>query len=1046
VGFSFSGPDSQGDAIQNPARKTRQSTAALAHLVGAQGDAGESNVHVQESSPVPRRSSPRKPPSPSKPNQGFEAEAIPTPFIIQSPAHAERSLPPHSVADSGVFSASNPNSQAEAAEHDQELYQSRASLSFVGRSSGVVGRDSYDPRSSFRTATEDIREPSPASPVSPAPAPAPAPESPDVALTKLTTQEQPVEAMKSPRKTRSPIKKVSETAHEPHPSSSLAERTSLSNNKTSPDPQPETEETIYISPVKATVVALVEKLQSSQFRARVDRKSPEKHIQLEYPALPKSQELVSEATKDDPEGSQSEISKIPSPEAPAIRNNSMTFASLPAREPLTNKKKSLGVKAVRESFLDQLQQSEVSRASWMHKKSNGKSLGGSSKSVVQEPASTLTEEAAIGRKRKSQGGPSPRYRKVSRGQDGPVPVVTETAEAPVNGSDEDSETEARLLSKRSTQQLHDRIQQLKKLNATQSARSLAAPVSQHNSAYPDLSTYDADIDTESAENTTKHFSIGNRLIDGAVKSSSLRMSQASQIDKSVLAPNVTTQTDALRSQNAHRTSSPNTRSQARLRTSIAEAASLNAQSSPKPCLSTSPLKPITQMPIDDEGSHPPVISPKKTPGKDSPLSMVKAHTSSIMKRAMGMLMKSSSTSTSAKAEILNQFQDLPQFEDTVDNSGPGQGSTQSGPPKEKDMYSEINPVPLNDTTEKSEPKRKSGPKFLPTESEPQVRQTRSSRSKAERLSMQAKDAEGTTRGSAPRRTQSARQTRSSSFRNESLSEVVADIPRPKSPVPKKDDRALKQAAAEERLEKILQLEREELNRREAQMLRRQHDEELRQVEKPAIAIPEHDDTLHEHSPEPTRSRMDSAELERPPSRLQQKGMRFQRTDSMRKLRHTKEPVAKPAPVAIMIGTASQREAQDRQKNALASSSSVLISAIKGSLEPTQPSVNPNSVHSQNAVHTPSSATIAKGVGMASGAKRLKSLQSAANRKKKEQEEREKKVAQKKDMDRRRAEIQKKQDEDNKKAQMQRPQKSAAHGSTSHTKSLSRVQPVSNVSY
>ena len=90
---------------------------------------------------------------------------------------------------------------------------------------------------------------------------------------------------------------------------------------------------------------------------------------------------VAEEDKDSilEEDHDSNVSHFPSegssPAKPLVRKSSLSFASLPAREPLTTKK-SLGARVSRTSHVEQSKQAPVNRNSYFGRYTEGKSLGG----------------------------------------------------------------------------------------------------------------------------------------------------------------------------------------------------------------------------------------------------------------------------------------------------------------------------------------------------------------------------------------------------------------------------------------------------------------------------------------------------------------------------------------------------------------------------------------------------------------------------------------------------------------------------------------------
>jgi hypothetical protein len=671
---------------------------------------------------------------------------------------------------------------------------------------------------------------------------------------------------------------------------------------------------------------------------KFDEKTYQDPIEAGYPALPGlGTEAAGTSTVDsigtqDSEKATDHVDPSP-PHVPVVRKSSMNLASLPAREPLTNKK------SIRESNLEQLKQSGSKRTEWIRNKSSGKSLGRSSKPVIRQHEEREREreeerekqavlEPNTGEKRKSEGESS-RYRKMSRGNDVEVHEVQETVKIPTKGGDDDLDAAMRLHNKTSTQRLHDRIQQMGKLSAArtarQSSRSIGTSLAQSsNPAYPDLSAHEdkmppgntVDVPTLSQEKQPEAEPVNARPESAEIEASALTRStprpQPMRGETEHVPPSSNDLERAATPPRSPRWPSP-------IKTASQQLASLNRpnpveterpstlprQQSP---MSTpySPLKTVAYASVDDVPQFlaRAQLSPKRTPTTDNTLPAVKAHTSTALRKAKEMWAKSSLVSASEKVEILS----------------------------------------------------------------PSLRKLQG-------------------------------------------------------------------------LQEILKQEKEELKRREEQERKRRQEEEQRKAKEPTPGISDAEDTDGYQS---ARSRVGSVEPERPPSRLQQqRSLRFQRPPSeagKRALKSTKEQLTtKPPPMSVRVGTASQREMQDQRNKTIGSSGQSIVSALKSTFEPPQPSISHS--NSQTSLHNSSSTGSLRRI---TNSKQLKSLQSAAAQKRKEQEDRERKAAQKKEIERRRAENQRKQEEEQRKL-LQSQKQRTTQGTGSTSKTLSRVQPVANVS-
>ena len=144
-----------------------------------------------------------------------------------------------------------------------------------------------------------------------------------------------------------------------------------------------------------------------------------------------------------------------SPARPLVRKSSLTFAALPAREPLTTKK-SIGARV---SGLNQLEQSKaiLSRGSFLGRYTGGKSVGTS-----KQPGSAQEIES-------------------NEEEDMP----TDNLELAREESDLDVKM-TKLHNKSSTQRLHDKISMLGKSQPTRPTKSIQATAIVTNPSYPEL--------------------------------------------------------------------------------------------------------------------------------------------------------------------------------------------------------------------------------------------------------------------------------------------------------------------------------------------------------------------------------------------------------------------------------------------------------------------------------------------------------------------------------------------------------------------------------
>ena len=139
-----------------------------------------------------------------------------------------------------------------------------------------------------------------------------------------------------------------------------------------------------------------------------------------------------------------------SPVKPLVRKGSLTFPSLPPREPLTTKK-SLGNQATRASNTDVTRNSVLNRGSYLGRFTGGKSIG----TTHQADADMM---AVDGEERPTLAG-------------------------------EDSDNDARITmlhNKSSTQRLHEQISLLGKTQPARPTKSIASNVAPAQPAYPEL--------------------------------------------------------------------------------------------------------------------------------------------------------------------------------------------------------------------------------------------------------------------------------------------------------------------------------------------------------------------------------------------------------------------------------------------------------------------------------------------------------------------------------------------------------------------------------
>ncbi|KAG0137891.1 hypothetical protein HOY82DRAFT_319040 [Tuber indicum] len=749
----------------------------------------------------------------------------------------------------------------------------------------------------------------------------------------------------------------------------------------------------------------------------------------------------------------SERSGSGSPE-PVIRKSILNFASLPAREPLTSKKKSLGVRATRESHLEQLRANGTSRASWMNRGGNGKSLGAANRSVDavansiedrDEDGPVLVEKSL---KRKSEQQETTRSRKKSKSIN-PVEVAA-------RGEDSNGETEKdkALHNKISTQRLHEKIQQLGKVKAPRETHSVSVLAAEP--AYPDLSQLRQDQPPAPTRRPNSiHQGESTRPIADELPQEREKVGEKTRSEsftKPGLARSHTEPRLGVEEEPIRRPDSPKKTQTARVATLTRTMSDVSAPPPRSPA-----ARPRLSKSFSEVQHREPDLQSPLSPGGEGAISAVKTHTASVFKRAKEMLLKSSVSSASAKIESLSpapKWQGINAMKQSTKTDTEAERSQHSAKSPVERLYPDLNSVTVAQQLLEEVSVENSVEKPVLVE---EARQSRNSRSKevAKEEAKKAGKAEervaeevALNEAAAVEPVMESRQTRNSRSRETPQEEVTEPAP----PL-MKSPRKLKNAAREEELrqvrelrrkhqEEMLRKEKEELRRRQQAEQQREKEEQRRKV----IEVSSDSSSSSEGGEEEgavdrevNRRRFgSSSEPERPPSRLRGAGGGFRKpAENKRPSRPAKEaPKSKPAPVNIRIGTASQREMQDQRSKMTAPTGSSLISALKSSFEPSL-----NASASQNSLQSiPSNSSMRSGSNTGTS-KQLKSLTAAANQLKKEQEERERKMAAKREIERRRQENQRRQiQEEEQKKMRQRP----AQAVPPSAKTLSRIQSVANL--
>ncbi|KAL8851963.1 MAG: hypothetical protein Q9221_003174 [Calogaya cf. arnoldii] len=294
-----------------------------------------------------------------------------------------------------------------------------------------------------------------------------------------------------------------------------------------------------------------------------------------------------------------------------VRKSSLTFATLPAREPLTTKR-SIGGRVSRISHVD-ASKGLMSRGSFLGKIAGDKSLGGSRQSEVESETHDNNS------------------------------MDLDYSERPTTARQEfDGEAKvARLHNKASTQRLHDRINMLGKSQPARPTKSIPATATLAQPSYPDLP-----LDSTLPNNTEQRSKV-NEEDDEWIKPPPTRAidSPRPMLSKSISADvmenlrgkvNIS---DREFGHNYHETSS-----------------SPRRHSLPKDSESGSPNTTVSARPAQVIRSTTPVETPTSDRYADGPLSASKSKLQSIMKTARGLFTSSAGASAQAKMELRNQAQ------------------------------------------------------------------------------------------------------------------------------------------------------------------------------------------------------------------------------------------------------------------------------------------------------------------------------------------------------------------------------------------------------
>ena len=150
-------------------------------------------------------------------------------------------------------------------------------------------------------------------------------------------------------------------------------------------------------------------------------------------------------------------SESSSPLRPLVRKSSLTFASLPAREPLTTKK-SIGARVSGTSHLDQSKMNPLGRGSVLGRFTDGKSLSGTQQKL-QDDEARMDEDEKI-----DHGGHN----------DEDIEMLDEERPALTREESDGDAKITKLHNKSSTQRLHERINMLGQSHPPRPTKSIPA--------------------------------------------------------------------------------------------------------------------------------------------------------------------------------------------------------------------------------------------------------------------------------------------------------------------------------------------------------------------------------------------------------------------------------------------------------------------------------------------------------------------------------------------------------------------------------------------
>jgi hypothetical protein len=319
------------------------------------------------------------------------------------------------------------------------------------------------------------------------------------------------------------------------------------------------------------------------------------------------------------------------PDRPLIRKSSLTFASLPAREPLVTKKSLGGSRLSRTSHVDLIKLNSVGRTSYF----GGQAGGPRTTRLYVDETDQQTPET-------------------DRALDGKKNVFD---------SDTDEDTRAtKLHHKSSTQRLQEKISQLGKFQSSRPTKSIPSvpTLAASQVAYPDLSNMKLEtLNGDSRVTTTHEPVIGNEVesikLLGSPSRETIPKNPATGPKEQIhpiddLENEKSRKAEQMNNPVGHHspiTKVPHSSEPSHEQSTTGIVAPLSPQ---RPNVRSTPQKKTAPLPAATIESTTPSTSPKRY---DGALSLSKSKLQSLMKTAKGLFTSSAGVSAAAKMEALS---------------------------------------------------------------------------------------------------------------------------------------------------------------------------------------------------------------------------------------------------------------------------------------------------------------------------------------------------------------------------------------------------------